>query len=60
MDIFRKAQKAQCGDGSKNKRGRYGCACCRDIATLGVFKKVSRRLARVRLSRLDQKTNFES
>jgi hypothetical protein len=51
MDDFRKEQKKCCGDGTKNKRGIYGCPCCRKIKTLGLFKQWSRKLAKRRLRR---------
>lgn len=55
MDEFREIQKAQCADGSKNKRGKYGCSCCRKERDLNTHKKVSRRLARVRLKEKDKR-----
>lgn len=53
MDDFRKLQKRECNDGSKKQAGKYGCACCRRIANLNVFKKVTRRRARHVLKQLD-------
>lgn len=55
MDDFRKEQKKKCLDGSKNKRGKYGCRCCRKIRDLNEHKKFSRTLARVRLKEKDKK-----
>lgn len=54
MDDFRKEQKKECLDGSKNKRCPYGCQCCRKHGDLSKHKKYSRRLARVRLKEKDQ------
>ena len=58
MDIFRQEQKKLCKNGSKNKRGTYGCSCCRDISNLNIFKKFSRKLAKIRLRRKDEKMNI--
>ncbi len=55
MDDFRKLQKTECFDGSKNKRSKYGCSCCRKERNLNTHKKVTRRLARVRLKEKDKK-----
>jgi hypothetical protein len=55
MDDFRKEQKKECFDGSKNKRGKYGCPCCREFPSLSKHKKFSRHLARVRLKEKDKK-----
>ena len=55
MDDFRKEQKKECLDGSKNKRCRYGCKCCRKIHDLNKHKKSSRALARARLKNKDKK-----
>lgn len=55
MDEFRKLQKKECKDGSRGKAGKYGCQCCRKIGDLNKHKKVSRRLARVRLNQKDKK-----
>lgn len=49
MDEFRELQKKECNDGSRNKKGKYGCACCRKLYKLNHFKKMSRRLAKARL-----------
>jgi hypothetical protein len=49
-DEFRTEQKAMCVSGSP-RCGLYGCPCCRMIGNLNVFKKVSRRLAKVRFRR---------
>jgi hypothetical protein len=59
MDDFRKEQKKECFDGSKNKRGKYGCSCCRKIRGLNGHKKHTRRLARVRLKEKDQNETRE-
>jgi hypothetical protein len=55
MDDFRKEQKKDCLDGTKNKRGKYGCPCCREIRNLNRHKKFSRHMARVRLKEKDKK-----
>jgi len=55
MDSFREEQKKECLDGSKNKRGKYGCSCCRKIRDLNEHKKFSRALARARLKNNDKK-----
>jgi hypothetical protein len=55
MDDFRKEQKKESLDGSKNKRCRYGCRCCRKIRDLNEHKKFSRKLARARLKNNDKK-----
>ena len=55
MDEFRKFQKKECKDGSRKKADKYGCSCCRKISNLNEHKKVSRRLARVRLNQKDKK-----
>ncbi len=55
MDDFRKEQKKKCFDGSKNKRGKYGCPCCREFPSLSKHKKFCRNLARVRLKEKDKK-----
>jgi len=55
MDDFRKEQKKKCFDGSKNKRSKYGCPCCREIRNLNKHKKFSRNMARVRLKEKDKK-----
>lgn len=55
MDDFRKEQKKDCLDGTKNKRGKYGCPCCRRFRDLPEFKKLTRSLARVRLKEKDKK-----
>lgn len=55
MDDFRKEQKKECLDGSKNKHGKYGCRCCRKIRDLNEHKKFSRALARARLKQKDKK-----
>lgn len=59
MDDFRKEQKKECLDGSKNKRCRYGCRCCRKIRDLNEHKKFSRKLARARLKGKDKKDLLE-
>lgn len=56
MDDFRKLQKQECLDGTKNKKGIYGCRCCRKFSNLNTHKKYSRKLARVRLK---EKTQHE-
>lgn len=56
MDEFRKEQKKQCNDGSSNKRGKYGCPCCRKYPNLNKHKKKTRVTARHRLSDKDRKT----
>lgn len=55
MDDFRKEQKKKCLDGSKNKRSKYGCSCCREIKNLTKHKKFCRTLARARLKQKDKK-----
>jgi hypothetical protein len=57
MDDFRKEQKRVCCDGSKNKRGIYGCPCCRKFSSLGIFKKWSRKVAKRRLRQKDKKSD---
>lgn len=57
MDDFRKEQKRECKNGSKNKRGKYGCSCCRKISTLNLFKKWSRKLAKRRLRQKDKNSD---
>lgn len=54
MDDFRRMQRAQCPDGG-TRAGCYGCYCCRKIRHLPTHKRVTRRLARVRLRRVDMK-----
>lgn len=54
MDDFRKEQKKQCGDGTKNKRNPYGCDCCND-GDLRSRKKSQRKLAKVRFRRENER-----
>lgn len=56
MDEYRKEQKALCQDGSRNKRGKYGCSCCREIRNPNSFKKWSRKQAKFNLRQKDLKT----
>lgn len=50
MDDFRKQQKLQCGDGTRNKRNPYGCDCCNE-ESLPKRKMTQRKLAKVRFRR---------
>jgi hypothetical protein len=52
-DEFRCEQKAMCPSFSSGCT-TYGCECCRVISNLNRFKKVSRRLAKVRFRRHTQ------
>jgi hypothetical protein len=54
MDDFRKIQRKECKDGSRNQGGGcYGCACCRKSGNLNKFKKYVRRTARKTLKNQD-------
>lgn len=55
MDSFKAEQKKECLDGSKKQAHKYGCRCCRKIRDLNEHKKLSRKLARVRLKNNDKK-----
>lgn len=59
MDAFREFQKAECLDGSPNKRDPYGCQCCRRFPNLNKFKKWSRRRARHLLKNMDKAAKEE-
>jgi hypothetical protein len=59
MDTFRELQKKDCLDGSKNKRGKFGCPCCRKFSTTAKQKVFSRNRAKAKLKQSDKKNLTE-